>query len=152
MKLTRGVEFENAFALMLPDGWEAERDEEEGLNITAPDGPGLLHMVPITQPAGEMLDPAEELYAFLEDQGIELEEDEVEDLELDGAAELAVCEYITEAEVDEDEESATFWMVAVVTAPGTLVFCHYTCPAGEEQAERETIRAILATLRLREHP
>lgn len=146
----REVEFEGAFSLSAPAEWEAEPDEEEGLNVASPDGPGLLHLLAIPQPPGEMLDPAEELYAFLEDQGIELEEDEVEDVELAGGAELAVCEYLAEAEEEDDEESATFWMVAVATAPGTLVFASYSCPAGEEEAEREAVREILASLRLKE--
>ena len=152
MKPTRDVEFENAFSVTIPDGWEVERDEEEGINLASPDGPGLLHIVPIEQPPGEMLDPAEELYAFLEDQGIELEEDEVEDVELTGDAELALCEYLAEADEEEDDERATYWMVAVATAPGKLVFGNYSCPAGEEEAERETVRAILASLRLRSDP
>jgi len=146
----REVEFEDAFTLSVPAQWEAERDEEEGVNLLSPDGPGLLHLLSIPQPAGEMLDPAEELYAFLEDQGIELEEDEVEDVELAGGAELAVCEYLAEAEEEEDEERATYWMVAVATAPGSLVFASYSCPAGEEEAEREVVREVLASLRLRE--
>jgi len=151
MEPTRRVEFGSAFSLRIPEGWEAEPDEEEGIDIAAPDGPGLLHLVPIPQPPGEMLDPAEELYAFLEDLGIELEEDEVEDVELAGGAEMALCEYLAEAEDEDaeegDGESATYWIVAVATAPGDLVFASYSCPAGEEEAERETIRGILASLR-----
>ncbi len=149
MQPKRDLEFQGAFALSLPAAWEAEPDEEEGINLASPDGPGLLHLLSIPQPAGEMLDPAEELYAFLEDQGIELEEDEVEDVELPGSAGMAVCEYLAEQEEDE-EESATFWIVAVATAPGVLVFGSYSCPAGEAAAEREKVRDILASLRLRE--
>ena len=37
---------------------------------------------------------------------------------------------------------------AVATAPGNLVFASYTCPAGREDEERETVRDILTTLRL----
>lgn len=150
MQPKREVEFPGAFALDVPAAWEAEPDEEGGLDLASDDGPGLLHLVAIPQPPGEMLDPAEELYAFLEDQGIELEEDEVEDVALAEGAELAVCEYLAEADEEEDDERATFWMVAVATAPGRLVFASYSCPAGEEEAERETVREILASLRLRD--
>ncbi len=77
---------------------------------------------------------------------MELEEDEVEDVPLEDGAEMAVCEYLSE---DEDEGDSLFWMVGVATAPGALVFATYFCPAGEEEAERETVRAALASLRVR---
>jgi hypothetical protein len=140
---------DGTFEVSIPAGWEAEHDTEEGgLVVGAPDGVGLLHLVAFPQPPGEMPDPAEELYAFLEGQGIELEEDEVEDLELEGGAELSLCEYLSEDE-DEVEGEVTYWLVAVATAPGVLVFGSYSCPAGEEEAEREAIRKALASLRLR---
>lgn len=149
----RDVEFEDVFTLSLPEGWEAERDEEEGLNVVGPEGTGLLHLIPIPQPEGEVLDPAEELYAFLEDQGVELEEDEVEDVELaEEDAELSLCEYLAEADEEEDDERATFWMIAVATAPGLLIFGSYSCPAGEEEAERAAVREILASLRPHQRP
>ena len=84
MQPKREVEFEGAFALDVPGGLGGGAGRGGGAQPRLRDGPGLLHLVAIPQPAGEMLDPAEELYAFLEDQGIELEEDEVEDVELAG--------------------------------------------------------------------
>lgn len=117
------------------------------MEIAHPDGAGSLHLVGIPQPEDEFPDPAEELYGFLEDQGVELEEDEVEDFPLEGDAELALCEYITEDE--EGEEGATFWLVGVATAPGALVFASYSCAAGEEEEERDTVREALTSLKLR---
>jgi len=155
MESSRRLEVEEGFSLSLPAQWVSEPDEEGGVSLYHPDGPGLLHLLAFPQPPGEMPDPAEELYAFLEEQGVELEEDEVEDLELPGGAELSLCEYLTEPEEGEDEaegEEATFWLNAVATAPGILVFCSYSCPAGEEEAELETVRAVLASLALRENP
>lgn len=139
-----------AVEVELPAGWEVEEDEEGGVLLLAPDGPGLLHLAHFPQPEGEVPDPGEELYAFLEDQGVELEDDEVEDLELAGGAELALCEYLTEQDDagDEDEEPATYWLIAVATGPGSLVFCNYSCPAGEQGEERETVRRLLSHLRL----
>ena len=146
------VTLDPAFEFELPDGWEAALDEEGGVEVGGPEGAGLLHLIAFVQPAGDPLDPAEELYIFLEDQGIELEEDEIEDLELPSGAELSLCEYLSEDEDEEDQEAAetTYWLVAVATVPGNLVFSSYTCPAGEEDRERETVRAILTTLRLNE--
>lgn len=134
---------EGGFALRLPAGWEADRDEEGGVLLTAEDGPGLLHLIGFGRDPDEEADPADELYAFLADQDIELEDDEVEDFDLGDTATLALCEYLAE-----DADEASYWLVAVATAPGRLVFASYSCPAGEQDPERETIRAILMTLSL----
>jgi hypothetical protein len=138
---------EGGFDLELPGGWTAQANTEEGgVELSHPDGAGILHLLGVAQEGDEFLDPADELYAFLEDQGVELEEDEVDDVELDGG-EMALCEY---ASADEESGDETFWMVGVATAPGRLVFATYFCAAGEEEEERETVRRALATLRL--HP
>jgi len=136
---------DGSFAVRIPAPWQAEADPEEGgVELWHPDGVGELHLVGFAASADEPPDPAEELYAFLEEQGIELEEDEVEDLELDDAGELALCEYLSE---DEETEETLFWLVGVAALPGALVFAHYTCTAGEEELEREQLRSILRTLR-----
>lgn len=146
------VTIDPAFDIELPEGWSAAADDEGGVSATGPDGIGLLHLIAFEQPSDSDVDPAEELYVFLEDQGIELEEDEIEDLELSGGAELSFCEYVAEAdEDDEDEEEVagpTYWIVGVATAPGNLVFSSYTCAADAIEQEREVVRSILATLRL----
>lgn len=143
------VSLDPSFDFEIPDGWEAEPDEDGGVAVAREDGHGLLHLIAFEQASAEVPDPAEELYIFLEDQGIELEEDEIEDLELTSGAELSLCEYLSEdEEEDPQEREMTYWLVAVATAPGNLVFANYTCPAGEEDHEREVVRGILATLRL----
>lgn len=145
------VTLDARFDFEIPDGWQAEIDEEGGIQAGQAEGAGLLHLISFEQESGEPLDPAEELYIFLEDQGIELEEDEIEDLDLVSGAELSLCEYLSEDEEEGEGESGretTYWLVAVATAPGNLVFASYTCPAGREDEERETVREILTTLRL----
>lgn len=134
------------FTIVPPAGWAAARDEDQGgLELWREDeGIGTLHLISFDAD-DDFADPAEELYAFLDDRGVELEEDDVDDLPLEGGAELAVCEY--EAE-DEDEGDVTFWLVAVATAPGVLMFATYVCPAGEQEAERGLVREALGTLRL----
>ena len=138
-----------AFSLEIPPEWVAERDEEEGVSVSWEDGAGLLHLVAFPRSPGEQTDPAEELYAFLEEQEIEILEDEVEDIDLPGGAELSYCEYVAE---EGEDEASTYWLVGVATGPGALVFLSYSCPAGEEDAEREVVRRILSSLELRETP
>ena len=133
------------FSLVPPPGWSSAPDEDEGgLEVWPAEGSGTLHLISFEAGGDDFPDPAEELYAFLDDRDVELEEDDVTDVPLDGA-ELAYAEY--EAE-DEDEGDVTYWLVGVATGPGALVFATYLCPAGEHEAEAELVRASLATLRL----
>jgi hypothetical protein len=136
---------EEGFSFSIPAGWQAERDAEEGgVDVWNPDGPGDLHLVGFPAGSADAADPAEELYAFLEEQEIELEEDEIDDHDLDGAGEMAVCEYISE---DEETGEAEFWLVGVAALPGSLVFAHYICAAGREQEERDAVRELLRSIR-----
>lgn len=140
---------EDTFEVRVPAGWTYERDEEGGVLLASETGTGLLHMVSFEQDGEQVLDPAEELYVFLEDQGVELEEDEVEDLDLPDGSELAYCEYLTEEdETEGEEEASTFWLVGVTTSPAAVVFCSYSCPAGSQDQEREGVLAILGSIRL----
>ena len=132
------------FTLVPPPGWQHAPDEDEGgMEVWREDGAGTLHLISFD--AEDFADPAEELYAFLHERDVELEDDDVDDVALEDGSELALAEY--EAE-DEDEADVTFWLVGVATAPGVLVFATYLCPAGEQEREAESVRAALATLRL----
>ena len=142
MSKIRYREADGAFDLDLPSGWQMERDAEDGgLLISAEDGVGLLHLIAFDREPEEETDPAEELYAFLEDQEIEIEEDEVDDFELEGAGAIALCEYLAE-----EEDEVAFWMVGVATAKGQLLFASYSCPSGEEEKESVLVRDILASI------
>jgi hypothetical protein len=135
---------EGRFELKLPAGWQAAADEDgDGIEAWREEGAGTLHLISFE--TDEFSDPAEELYAFLQERGVELEDDEVEDVPLEGA-ELALCEFLTE---DEDDGEKLFWLVGVATAPGTLVFATYFCPEGREGEERDVVRAALAAIRVR---
>jgi hypothetical protein len=138
---------EGRFTLELPAGWSAAPDEEQGgLEVWREEGVGTLHLIAFDA-GDEFADPAEELYAFLDDRGVELEEDDVDDVPLAEGAELSLAEYEAEDE-DEDEGDALFWLVGVAAAPGVLLFATYLCPAGEQEAEVEVVRQALGTLRL----
>ena len=135
---------EGRFEMPLPAGWRAAPDEDgDGLEVWNEDGAGTLHLISFAPEDGDFPDPAEELYAFLQEQDVELEEDEVEDVALAGGAEMALCEYMTE---DVDSGERLFWMVGVATAPERIVFATYFCPAGEEAREREAVREALGRL------
>jgi hypothetical protein len=145
----RATDPDGRFTLRPPPGWSAAPDDDEsgGLEVWREEGAGTLHLVSFE---GEgFADPAEELYAFMEDRGVELEDDDVEDLVLEAEGEMAIAEFETE---DEEEGETTFWLVGVAAAPGTLVFATYLAPAGEQEAEVEQVRQSLATLRLRSAP
>jgi hypothetical protein len=142
MSKIRYREADGAYDLDLPAGWQMERDAEDGgLLISAEDGVGLLHLISFDREPEEETDPAEELYAFLEDQEIEIEEDEVDDFELEGSGAIALCEYLAE-----EEDEVAFWMVGVATAKGQLIFASYSCPSGEEEKESVVVRDILASI------
>jgi hypothetical protein len=139
---------ERRFDLVVPRGWLAAPDEEDGgVEVWNDEGAGTLHLIAFEASVDEFPDPAEELYAFLDERGVELEEDEVEDVPLEDGSELALCEFTSE---DEEDGEALFWMVGVATAPGIVAFATYFCPAGQEARERDTVRLALTTLRLLE--
>jgi hypothetical protein len=148
MEQRKRIEIDPAFSFQVPPGWVAERDEEEGVLVSAPDGVGLLHLVAFPGSPDDMADPAEELYAFLDEHGIEILEDEVEDLELPEGGDMSLCEYLAEDEEEADE--STYWLVAVTVAPGSLVFASYSCPAGEQEVERAAVREVLTSLRIQQ--
>lgn len=136
---------EGRFTLVLPPGWSSAPDEEQGgMEVWREDGVGTLHLISFDA-GDDFADPAEELYAFLEDRGVELEDDDVDDVPLEDGGELSLAEY--EAE-DEDEGDALFWLTGVASAPGVLLFATYLCPAGEQEAEVDAVRQALGTLLL----
>jgi hypothetical protein len=136
---------DGTFQIRVPPGWQAEWDAEEGtVELWNPEGAGDLSLLGFAAGAAPPPVPAEELYVFLDEHDIELQEDEVEDMELSEGGELAYCEYVSE---DEQSGEATFALVGVGSVPGALVFADYTCAAGEEGAELEQVHAILGSLR-----
>ncbi len=136
------------FVADLPAGWTTEPDPESGgVDVYPAEGSGVLHLLAFPGEPDEFLDPAEELYAFLDEQGIELQEEELEDLELPGEAEMAYTEYVAEAD-DDDDDGPMFHIMGVATAPGMLVFASYSCPAGEEDRHRDAVIRIFRSLQL----
>ena len=135
------------FSLIVPPGWSAEAEAEQGgVDLWGPGEHGTLHLIGLPQPPDEFPDPAEELYAFLHEQGVELQEDEVEDVELEDDAEMALCEYVADDE-EAPEEPPTLWLIAVATAPGALVFGTYSAAEADAEGELGAVREILRSLR-----
>lgn len=141
MGQTRYADEEGNFLVTTTDGWKSEKDPEGGLLLHPPEGNGLLHLIPFSRDPEEEIDPGEELYAFLADQEIELEEQEVEDIALADGSTLALCEYATE-----DEEERVHWIIGVAATPGQLVFANYSSSAGADEADGEAVRGILSSL------
>jgi hypothetical protein len=134
-----------AFTVRIPAGWQAEPNAEDGgVDIWNPEGPGELHLTSFPVPPGEQPDPGEELFAFLAESEVELEEDEVEDVVLEGGAELALCEFLSE---DEESGEIDYSLMGVAVFADRMVFAHYTCAYGDEERERERVRSLLQTLR-----
>ncbi len=139
---------EGLFELTMPDGWESEPDEEAGGVVLAHEqGVGLLHVLAFERDSLDLCDPADELYSFLEDMGIELEEDEVEDLNVMAPTETALSAYVSEDEDEDGDPEPTYWLHAVACMEGKLVFATYTCPAEAHEQEGEEVRAILRSIR-----
>jgi len=143
----RHTHTEHGYSLTLPEGWEAAPDPDgDGEELFHPQGAGIVHLVPLAAASGEE-DPAEELYAFLAEQDVELEEDEVEDLELTGGGALSYCEFGTEEELEEGGAEQVRWLVGIALGPRGLLLITYSAPEGED-AEVEAVRGMLATLTL----
>lgn len=141
---TNRVRYQDAegdFEVTLPASWRSRKDGEAGLLLFDDEGEGLLHLIPFSRDPDDELDAAEELYAFLAEHEIELEEDEVEDVELAGEGLLALCAYL--AEEDGEEE---YCLVGVAVAPGQILLASYSCPAGDDEAEAKIVRGILASI------
>lgn len=142
----RWTDPEGRFDFVLPRGWRAETDDDAGgIEVWDERGPGNLHLLGFDRDDDDFADPAEELYAFLEERGVELQEEEVADVPLEGGGELALCEFSAE---DEEDGEPLFWLVGVATAPGRLVFATYFCPEGQEQREADRVAELLGSLRL----
>jgi hypothetical protein len=98
--------------------------------------------MPFDRAPDEEPDPAEELYAFLAEQDIEIEEDEVEDVDLNGTGSLAMSEYLAE-----EPDEVVYWLVGVATGPGRLIFASYSCTSSERDLERQTVTELLSGVR-----
>lgn len=137
------------FDIVVAPGWVTETDAAEGaLILFRPESEGNLELLSFPFTPEEGTDPADELFAFLDEEDVLLLEDEVEDFELEGGAGLALCEYVSEEEAEGDGAEQLFWLVAVATGQHGLVFASYSSPAGTEQADRADVVQMLRSLRL----
>ncbi len=141
----RVFEKQGWFRLALPEGWEAEGDEEP-LTFHHPDGPGALQVTaqaPRPLKPGERIDVFLMLRAFLRGIGVDIDETRAERSSGRGL-ERASCEYVG----DDPEGGRAFWRVWMVTNHDILVFLTYACPEEDREAEREAVDGIVAALEL----
>lgn len=134
------------YRLTLPDGWEADEEEEGVAAIYAPEGAGALQVsaqTPRPLPPGGRIDVFLMLRAFLKQTGVEfIEEGATRRTErgLDWAS------YEHTGDSGDGELLFRSWMV---TNHDVLVFLTYACPVDVGDAERAAIDAIVASLELR---
>ena len=134
------------YRLTLPDGWEADEEEEGVVAIYEPEGAGALQIsaqTPRPLPPGGKIDVFLMLRAFLKQTGVEfIEEAGVRRTEkgLDWAS------YEYTGDLGEGELLFRSWMA---TNHDILVFLTYACPVEDGDAERAAVDAIVTSLELR---
>lgn len=145
----RALDPSGRFDIVVAPGWVTETDPDEGgLILFRPESEGNLELLSFPFTPEEDTDPADELFAFLDEEDILLLEDEVEDFALAGGTGLALCEYVSEEQQEDEGAEQLFWLVAVATGQHSLVFATYSCPAGLEDGDRGDVAQMLRSLRL----
>ena len=134
------------YRLTLPDGWEADEEEEGVAAIYEPEGAGALQVsaqTPRPLPPGGKIDVFLMLRAFLKQTGVDfVEEAAVRRTErgLDWAS------YEHTGDSGEGELLFRSWMI---TNHDLLIFMTYACREEDKDVERATVDAIVSSLELR---
>jgi hypothetical protein len=134
------------YRLSLPDGWEADEEEEGVVAIYTPEGAGALQIsaqTPRPLPPGGKIDVFLMLRAFLKQTGVDFVE-EAATRRTERGLDWASYEYT--GDLGEGELLFRSWMV---TNHDLLVFLTYACPVEDGDAERVAVDAVVASLELR---
>ena len=133
------------YRLTLPDGWEADEEEEGVAAIYEPEGAGALQVsaqTPRPLPPGGKIDVFLMLRAFLKQTGVDFVE-EAATRRTDRGLDWASYEYTGDS--GEGELLFRSWMV---TNHDILVFLTYACRTEDGDAQRAAIDGIVASLDL----
>ena len=134
------------YRLTLPDGWEADEEEEGVVAIYAQDGAGALQVsaqTPRPLPPGGKIDVFLMLRAFLKQTGVEFVE-EAGTRRTEKGIDWASYEHTDDS--GEEELLYRSWMA---TNHDILVFMTYACPTENGDAERAAVDGIVASLEIR---
>lgn len=133
------------FRLTLPDGWEADGDEEP-VAIYHPDGAGALQITaetPRPLPPGGKIDVFLMLRAFLKQTGVDFDES-LATRTTEKGLDRAFYEYTAES----PEEGKAVWRSWMVTNHDIVVFLTYACRKEDEDRERDLVEGIIRSLEL----
>jgi hypothetical protein len=134
------------YRLNLPDGWEADEEEEGVVGIYKPEGAGALQVsaqTPRPLPPGGKIDVFLMLRAFLKQTGVDFVE-EAAVRRTERGLDWASYEYIGDS--GEGQLLIRSWMA---TNHDLLVFMTYACREEDKEVERATVDGIIASLELR---
>ena len=134
------------FRLELPEGWEADGDEDP-VSVYQPEGPGALQVsaqAPRPLPPGGKIDAYLLLRAFLKQTGVEFDDLDARRYSERGY-DWASCEY----EADDPDGGGLLWRAWMATNHDLVVFLSYCCREEDRDRERAAVDAIIASLELK---
>jgi len=134
------------FRLTLPDGWEADEEEEGVAAIYKPEGAGALQVsaqTPRPLPPGGKIDVFLMLRAFLKQTGVDFVE-ETATRRTERGLDWASYDYTDDQ--GEGEVHVRSWMA---TNHDILVFLTYACHDEDKEVERAAVDGIVSSLELR---
>jgi hypothetical protein len=134
------------YRLTLPDGWEADEEDEGVAAIYEPEGAGALQVsaqTPRPLPPGGKIDVFLMLRAFLKQTGVDFIE-EAGTRRTEKGLDWATYEHT--ADSGEGDLLYRSWMA---TNHDILVFLTYACRVEDGNAQRPVVDAIVGSLELR---
>ena len=133
------------YRLSLPEGWEADEDEDP-VAIYDPQGAGALQVTaetPRPLPPGGKIDVFLMLRAFLKQTGVDFEEEEARRFTERGL-DWARYEYVAPS----PEDGQLLWRTWMATNHDQVVFLTYACREEDGDRERAQVDAIIESLEL----
>jgi len=134
------------YRLTLPDGWEADEEEQDVVAIYKPEGAGALQVsaqTPRPLPPGGKIDVFLMLRAFLKQTGVDFVE-EAATRRTERGVDWATFDY--DDNPGDEKLHVRSWMA---TNHDILVFLTYACREEDKDLERAAVDEIVASIELR---